>query len=199
MSAGLSVLIGIASSIVASGLFWAAFFYLRPRISISTEVARGVDTQGGSFYAIKLVNRSWRACHDLRFRLQLMKIRVIPGGQLLSASEIKVVHPEVFLLKRYSPSDREASYAFRVRTTEDIDSLWSDDQRSFLRLQVYARDAISGLPSLKIREFRYKRTDVVTGEFEFGASLEVRRGEPTRSSVHRETVADSDGIGEVEE
>ena len=102
---------------------------------------------------------------------------MVPGGQIVSARELKLARSEVFILKKFSKRDRDALYAFRVRTYSNLDQLWSDNLHSFLRLSAHAKDSVSGLPKVYETEFHDKASDVVDGEFEVGLRLTTHQSE----------------------
>ena len=165
-----SILIGVLSSLSASGLFLLVLFRLRPRIEISPEIADQSNSDGPCF-AFKFVNRSTYQAFDISIEAILITPIQVPGGPVNNAKEVVLRKSHFHELGGFSPKDKEAHYAFRVATLEDLRSLWVSDTQ-FLRVNVVARHALSGFSSVQTMVFNTK-AQIKKGKHRFGNHLNV--------------------------
>jgi hypothetical protein len=170
-----SIVIGIVSSIISS-LIWLYFFsMLRPKIEISAKIAKDINSADGKpVYIFKVINRSRRSIMNVRARLSLLKPFIVPEGQVNLATQIPLKTDDVFSLKHFDSADKNADYAFRFVTHEDLDSIWSNDEAQFIILRIYAMDSLSGLGKLFERKYMLRRDSIRKGTFVAGNSFEIK-------------------------
>jgi hypothetical protein len=185
MSLCATILTGVASSFVAALVFLGFMHCIRPKIQISTHIARRALAAGGHDYAIKVLNRSRRALLDLYPRLQIVHVTLPPGGHhLMTAESIELRRSHFFLLRGYRKSDRDAHYAVRFSTTEDLGGKWHDREHSYVRFIIKATDRISGVVDVFEMDYRGHEA-IVDGQFMTGRSMEIVAGPPVAGPVQQ--------------
>ncbi|ALQ52154.1 hypothetical protein [Nitrosomonas ureae] len=165
-----SILIGIFSSLSASGLFLIVLFKLRPIIEISPEIA-DQSNNDGPCYAFKFINRSKYQAFDISIETILITPIQVPGGPVNHVKEVILRKSHFHELGGFSPKDKEAHYAFRVATFDDLRSLWISDTQ-YLRINVVASHALSGFSSVQTMVFNTK-SQIKKGKHRFGNNLNV--------------------------
>jgi hypothetical protein len=163
----LSVVTGFAGS-----LFVVLFLYrLRPRIEFSSQISETVLDKYPC-YGFKMINRSPYPVLDVRAVLELVTRISVPGGQIYSAEDVSLINGNFFVVNKFDPSDSDANFAFRVRTTEDIRKIWTGEGQ-YLRLSVVGRHALSGFYGV-FQQCYYTKGDIKQGSHQFGLSLDVQ-------------------------
>jgi hypothetical protein len=140
----LSIIIGIMSSLAASLLFLLFLSRLKPRIVISSQIAKEKISENKIVYKIKVINKGVRSIINIKARLHLMILKVVSGGVMVRSIEIPLIRTDPLEIPGFDPKDVQASYAFRFRTYEDLDAIWNDDSTSYLRFRILAMDSLSG-------------------------------------------------------
>ncbi|NOX37708.1 MAG: hypothetical protein GXO78_09245 [Calditrichaeota bacterium] len=167
----IAILIGIFSSLIASFTFIFFLARLRPRIEISSKIAKRIGENQNPEYRIKIINRTPRSIINIKAQLHLMAPVSTPGGIIMTSKEIKLKRDEIMEISRFNKKDPLAGYAFRFVTFENIDEIWQDDTHFFLRFRIHATDSFSGFSRVFVKDYHKKRSSIKEGEFEFGNSL----------------------------
>lgn len=167
-----SVIISILTGFITSAFFLLFLSLLRPKIVISEFIAVRSDN-GKKSYVIKVINRGSRNAFNLKAELSIVTVRVIPDGIVHSTNTLKLKKDAIFTLAKLDKSNDEANYAYRFATVDDVEGLWRDDTRDFLRFKLYAQDEMSNFGKVFIKDFRTKRNTLKEGEFRFGDSVEI--------------------------
>lgn len=167
-----SLLVGVASSAMASLIFLFALFRLKPHIIISPFIADETDREGHPCYVFKIVNRTSYPIHDVQCELLIASPENVEGGVVWSNKKISLVKDRMFQLGKYSKRDKDALYAWRFSTHENVNSLWNDGHQQ-VRLKVMARHSLSGFSSAEAYTFHVKRGAIIKGSHCFGAKLGV--------------------------
>jgi len=170
----ISIIIGVLSSLTASFVFLLCLSRLRPKILISSQIAKGKTSQGETVYRIKVINKSKRTIINVKANLHLMTPKVVPGGLIVNAKMIQLKREDPMQIAMFNLKDKEASYAFRFQTYEDIETIWENDASSYLRFRIFAMDSLSSLGKVFRQDYHTKRNSIIDGEFEFGNSLEIK-------------------------
>jgi hypothetical protein len=173
-----SVLTGVGSSIVASIVFLIFLARVRPRLEISSVIAKEPSKTDPTVtvYRIKIVNRSRRPSVDLCVQVFTERRAKAPGGG--DVIVLRPLHPQIqsnMLPGRPMRlrNDRDARYARRILLKEDIESRWSDDTDDSVLVRVFARDSLSNFGRQFERRFEYKTSALVEGRFEHGMSTKI--------------------------
>ncbi|MEZ0053710.1 hypothetical protein ABIA30_004743 [Mycobacterium sp. MAA66] len=169
------LIIGFVSGTSASVTFWLAMFSLKPKISISWQIARHTTTQNQVQYRIKIVNETWRPAEDVEVKAFLRVEKALPGaggGILHQLVRIPIVESSGYTLGGYRRSDRDVRYARRILITDfDLDGHWTSDAKVLVR--VSARDSISGFRKETERIYTNALTEIRDGYFAFGKNLQI--------------------------
>ncbi len=172
-SYGLTIIIGILSSFVASLVFLFFLTRVKPNIIISKKIAKQTDSAHEVRYRIKIINKTPRYITNVNPQLHLVSLVATAGGMIKRSRRIPITPNEVVELSKFDTKDTNAEYAYRFIIDENIEELWEDDVHSFLRFRISANDSLSGFNKVFEREFHTKRNSIQEGEFEFGNSLEI--------------------------
>lgn len=167
-----SVVISILTGFITSSLFLLFLSKLRPKIVISECIAVR-DEDGKQRYVIKVINRGTRNAINLKAELSMVAVRIVPDGNVYSTRTLTLNKDAIFTLAKLDMSNDEANYAYRFATIDDVEGIWRDDSREFLRFKLYAQDEMSNFGKVFAQDFRTKRNTIKKGEFRFGESLDV--------------------------
>ena len=166
-----NIVVGIVSGVLSSVVFFFMLRRIRPQIEISPVIAK--LSQGGyTYYDFKIINLSKRAAINIQAHLVLATQTNVEGGPIYKTVGIELTKNTFFELGPFFEEDRDAYYALRFTTVEDIDTMWANDS-SHLRLRVMATDAETGFSRAFMRDFRIKRSAIKAGQHEFGKSLAI--------------------------
>jgi hypothetical protein len=167
----INIVVGVLSGLLSSALFFFLLRGLRPEIEISPAIAR--STQGGyTYYDFKIVNRSSRSAINVQAHLVLATQTNVQGGPIYKTLGIELTRNTFFELGAFSEEDKDAAYALRFTTVEDIEGMWANES-IHLRMRVMATDSESGFSKSFMHDFRVKRNAIQDGQHEFGRSLAV--------------------------
>jgi hypothetical protein len=171
MSLLLNIVVGVASGVLSSALFFFLLRRLRPQIQISPLIAKTLQ-DGHTYYDFKIINCSRRSAINIQAHLVLATQTNVEGGPIYKTRGIDLTNNVFFELGPFSKTDSDAYYALRFTTVQDINGLWVSDA-SHLRLRIMATDAESGFSRAFMYDFRVKRNAIRLGQHEFGRSLAV--------------------------
>jgi hypothetical protein len=169
----LSGVIGVISSLVASGVFLLAISKLRPKLFVSPKISKTKDDKGNTVYFVKVINRTRYPVIGVNVRMYLATPQNVSGGTAYKHRAIELRMPNVMELSPFDRKDKDAKYAVRFTVAEDLDALWSQDETARVRFQIYATHSLTGFGKAVDQFYYQKRTDLVDGEFKFGNSLEI--------------------------
>lgn len=169
----LSLLSGVISGVVASGVFYLYMTRLRPNIFICDLIAKSSNDKG-TFFAFKIYNSSNRFdILDLKAELLLKTPFNSDGGQNFRISKIDLVRDKVMILPRCSKkNNKEGDFALILTTREDIDQLWNSDSQH-IEFHIQAKHSFSGATKSYTKKFYTKRTSIKEGMFTFGKTNSV--------------------------
>jgi hypothetical protein len=165
-----NLLIGVASSLVASTLFIGLLYRLRPNIAISSEIARHTQSNGSYGYGFKFINRSIYPAIDVQVEIALYTPRAIANGQI-NDSEVLVNYKRFSVDAQNDPTEAYSN-EFWVTYTGRLEQRWKDDSQ-YLVVRIIARHALSQFSSVRTQHFNRKETCVKDGQFANGSSLRV--------------------------
>lgn len=171
---GLSIVTGVLASLAASLIFWFGVQRVKPRLAISTEIARTPrdGVQDECRFRFKILNLSRRAAVDLQIRAYIDTPRKVPGGEIRVMKPLRVHSTPGSVLPGRKKGDAQARHARRIRFDVDLDEIWTDEQHDSLIVRVYARDGSSGYVSEYEQTYPLRRC-IKDGSFEFGDSMKV--------------------------
>ena len=166
----LAILVGLITSVI--------FFYIlskfRPKIDISKAIAKGADKKDGRpIYRIKVINRTKYPIIDIKAQLHIFENQQTANGEIWKSMTIELKRSDPIVIDKYDKSDRDALYAYRFVTYNDLEALWGYDNVQFLRFRIYARHALSGFGTFAYQDFRLKRNSIKVGDFSKGDTFEI--------------------------
>jgi hypothetical protein len=163
--------LSIITGFIGSLLVVLYLYRLRPNIEISKYISERV-IDGKTRYGFKMINRSSYPVLDVRIVLELVSPISVPGGHVYSATKIELVNGHFFVVKKFDRSDKDADFAFRVGTFEDIRSIWTGEGQ-YLRISIVGRHALSGFYGVFQQRY-YTKGDIKSGLHQFGISVDVQ-------------------------
>ena len=159
---------------VAALVFLFFISRLRPTIIISERIAKGQSSAGKTCFRIKIINKTQRPIIYIKAQLHLISPSVVPQGVILKSKNIQLRRSNPMEISGFDRKDKEAKYAFRFLTYENLDVIWENDTRSYLRFQIFAVDSLSGFGKVFTQDYHMKRNILTDGDFEFGDSLDIK-------------------------
>ena len=166
------ILTGVLSSLVASSLFLFILLRLRPKIEISPYIAVQ-ERKKGTAYIIKIINKTQREIIDIQSELVVATPINVMDGTITTIKRLKLETPNSFYMNKYDKKDRNAEYAGRYLTYEDIDLKWPDDSVSYLQFRILAKDSLSGFSNYFHHSFYVKENCLIKGSHKFGDNLDI--------------------------
>ena len=162
----------ILCSIVASFIFlFLVLLFFKPKVRISPFVCKGKFMEDDSieYYFIKLVNVSLFSAYDISIELLEVDRYPTSNGQMNNRFRpLTLVLNHVSHIPGYRPSwiRKNAPYAIRVRTTEDLANILANDHKSVM-VKISLRHGLTGL--VKVHSKEYTDCDQVkNGKFNYG-------------------------------
>ena len=150
-----STIIGVLSGIIASLVFFHLLTRIRPKLQISDKIAKKKSSGTSEVaYKIKVINKTHHPIINVKAQLHLVTPVVVPGGILLKTREIPLKRNEILCIEKFDSNDEQAKYAFRFVTYENIDDIWKEDEKSFLRFRVIATDSFSGFTKVFVKDYQ---------------------------------------------
>lgn len=169
----IGIVVGILSSFLASGIFLIYINRLKPKIEISPEISYYKDETETFYYVIKILNKGKRNVINVKVKLSIIKEIIISGGRVNRAKKLNLKTDEIVCIPLYSKKDTDAKYAFRIRCSDNLKEIWSNEKNSYLRFRVIAEDTISG--STEVFEMKYfTHSCIQEGQFEWGDSFKIK-------------------------
>jgi hypothetical protein len=165
----LALLIGISTN----AIFLLLLSVIRPKVAISRKIAKGKSRTGRDIYRIKIINKTQHPIVDIKAQLHLLTNYQTHNGDIFKAKQLKLVQSEPLTISGFNKRDRDADYAYRFVTYEDLGEVWSDDTAGFLRLRIFSRHSITGFGSVVQQDFRVKRVSIMEGDFAKGNSFAI--------------------------
>ena len=167
----------VVSGIVASFIFlFLVLIFFKPKILISPHICKGRlnDTDPSDYYFIKVVNISFFSAYDLKFELLQTDKYIAENGQMHTRNTpLMLVADKASHIPGYLPSRlrKNAPYAVRIRTTENLIELLRNDYKS-IKIKVSLRHGLTGLSKVKTKEYT-DTSQVKNGRFKYGLKFGV--------------------------
>lgn len=166
------LLTGIVSSLCASGVFVFLMYSMRPKLQLSTEIAKTIF-EGQTVYSFKVINTGRRDAISLIAELLLIQPNVVEGGIGYNIIDIPLVRNKLFHIRPLSKVGDKFGAVFEFITTENIDDEWIKFQNSYLLFRLTAQDSLSLFYHVFSREFESPGKSIVIGRFAKGAKMNI--------------------------
>lgn len=167
----LGIVISIITGVISSYLFLMYFLNRkRVKIEISSYISK-VTFEGQTNYFFKFINKTNSEIFDIRIEPTFYKQVGGVGGMNIQGKDIVLKDNFISYIPCKKRSDSNSLHAMRVRTTEDIESNWSDTS-SYIRLTVIAKHSLSGFTDIFVKDF-YSKDAITTKKFKAGDALDV--------------------------
>jgi hypothetical protein len=164
-----AIVIGVLSSVLASGVWLVVLRGLRPKIEISPVLVEDPGPQ--PCFRIKVINKSRRAVVDIAFELVIMRPERTKGGTVNMRKVVRVAGPPPLVLAGKGRGRDDNTY--RIRVDADLRGILEQDESRFVRLRVFGRDSLSGLGRVADREYHEPAAEIITGKYVKGPTFEV--------------------------
>jgi len=162
-----SFVIGAAGSLTASFAFiYFLFYYHRPELRISPQIAKRINAAGKSLYTFKISNetRSYPLI-DITVELILATPRDIPKGKIHDI-EILARQQRFSLDRRNEPS--EPSGHETSMTFGNLENRWTQDNQH-LEVRVLVRHGLTQFSRVFSQTYRTRSACIQMGQFEDGS------------------------------
>lgn len=170
------ILLALLLGVVSSGIFFLVLKRLRPSVKVSPVIAKGQSLGKRTVYRVKIINKTRAPLIDIQAQLHVFEDYPSQGGAIWKTVPIQLQRASPISIGPYDKKDPDADYAYRFLTFEDLDSVWSDDSKQFLRFRLLCRSAFSGISGFFQQDYKLpKRTSLVEGDFSKGDTFEVTR------------------------
>lgn len=166
-----SIIAGIVSGLISSGLFFWIMSRLQPKMLISECICKGED-KNGTFYGFKILNLTKHNIIDLRLEVQLKTPFNSNGGSNFSMEWIKLKKDYILQFPKYDPNDKNADYALIVATRDNLEELWCDPAQH-LEMRIYGKHALSGIRKSFTQKYYTKKNCIKAGLFNFGKTFDI--------------------------
>jgi hypothetical protein len=165
--------LAIFVGLTANGMFLFIISRFRPKIDISQHIAYRLDKNGQPVYRIKVINRTKHPIVDIKAQLHVFRSRQTATGEIWVSTSINFKQSDPIMIDKHDKIDKDANYAYRFVTYENIDNIWNDENIQFLRFRIYAKHSISGFGKFVSKDYRLKRNTIKEGEFSKGDTFEI--------------------------
>ena len=167
-----SLVTGLVSSICASIVFVFLMYTLRPKLKLSSKIAK-TSFEGKTVYAFKVANMGTRDAYSINAELFIIQPHPVEGGIGYNIIELPLVRRKLFHIRPLAKIGDKFGGVFEFITIEDLDAEWRKFENSYLLFRVYAQDSISMFSRVFTAEFDAPEAAIVAGRFAKGASMKI--------------------------
>lgn len=165
----------ILSSVIASFVFlFLVLLVFKPKIRISPFICKGKFASDDplDYFFIKIINISFFSAYDAKFELLLVDKYPTTNGQMnCRLTDLSLVSDSISNIKGYRPSwiRKNAPYALRIRTKDDLSAILTNDYKSVM-IKVSLRHGLTGLAKVHTRDYT-DINQIKNGKFEYGLNF----------------------------
>lgn len=169
-----NLFLSVYTGIGASYLFLRFYlFYKKPKIIISDYICEH-EIDGKKNFLFKFVNKTDVELYDLRVEASILTPFNEGDGKHLRGKPISFIRSNIDFLPKKTNKDDYNLHAIRIRTTDDIKSIWSSSESaSYLRLTIIAKHSLSGFNRVFTKDFLDHKKIVTDKMFKKGDCLDV--------------------------
>lgn len=162
---------GVLSSIIASILLKKS----KPKLIISSEIAKSIDDKGNYNYRVKIVNQSKSYVKIVSICAYLMTRTNAEGGSVLNSKPVKIINKNIGFIDPYNEEDTDSKYAIRIGLDCNLEKIWTEDQFTFLEIKICCENESNGSGKVFCKCYNKKNTSIIYGEFETHKNISVRK------------------------
>ena len=166
-----TILYNMLCSIAGSFIFlFLILLFFKPKVLVSPFICKGkFMNEEPLFYFIKIINISLFSAYDVK--VELLKVDWSPAGKNQMNNRftsLSLVSDKISHIPGYRPSwiRKNAPYAIRIRTTENLSELLADDYKSVM-VKISLRHGLTGLVKICSKEY-VDISQVKPGKFKYG-------------------------------
>lgn len=165
----ISFIFSLATGIVAS-IFSTIFLYMmKPRVEISSIIAKQTDTKGNHFYGIKVINKGRCAIKNIDVTWEILIPKRVSGEIRYEFIPIELRK----VAKYIDGKNRKNRNTYIYNTKENVEEMWADPTNWQILFKMYCEHAIFSTGRQFEKIYYYKPTDIVEGVFRAGNSLDI--------------------------
>ena len=166
------MILNVLCSLIGSFIFlFLVLIMFKPKIVISPFVCKGkfANADPSFYYFIKVINISLFSAYDVN--VELLQIDYYPAGKgQMNTRQISLslVEGSIRKIPGYRPSwiRKNAPYAVKVRTTENLEEILAQDAKA-IAVKVSLRHGLTGLVKVGSKEYN-DESQVKMGKFAYG-------------------------------
>lgn len=176
-----SYVIEIIGSIIFSIMGLFIIWFLRPKVRISSKIAKQVKDDGSIIYSIKVINKSYIfQLIDVNFELSMLKPVSSPKGMNLAIRKIPLKSEHIWYLSRRRLRTKETNFATYalILSVEDYDLIneWKQEHGAFLDVKVIAKNNFSGITGIQRERYNHYSC-IKKGQFCHGSSMDIENSD----------------------
>lgn len=168
----MSFVSSLLTSVLASFIFlFIVLILYKPKLRVSPHICKGKfqSSDPNDYYFIKIVNTSIFSAYDINMELfEIDKYPTTNGQMNVRHKPLSLVLSKVSNIDGYKPGwiTKNASYAVRVRTSENLNAILMDDYKSVI-IKISLRHGLTGLVKVITQEYT-DCSQIKKGKFEYG-------------------------------
>lgn len=162
----------LLTNLSASFVFlFLVLIFFKPKIIISPYICKGkyLGADQTDYYFIKIINISIFSAYDVSIELLEVDSYPMPNGQMNKRFRpLSLILHKVSHIAGYRPSwiRKNAPYALRIRTSENLEKILNDDYKAVM-IKVSSRHGLTGLVKIHSKEY-VDITQLKKGKFSYG-------------------------------
>lgn len=170
--------LGIVFTSFFTSFISAIFFLLmmkqfKPNILISPEIAQSFDSYGKEKYTIKVINKTKYNIYDIEAQLHIVRQECTPTGCIEKTEIIAFKRENPFILTKFDKKDKNANYAYRFLTYENLNLICATNNINSLRFRLICKHELSGILGYFNHEYIIRGNFIKNGNFIVGDSFEI--------------------------
>lgn len=176
--------LGVFTGLISSLIFLTILSFLKPRISISNEIAEKSNNTNSSLYVFKIVNKSpFFKVYDVTLKVYAKKIVASSNGEDEEIGEVKLRMDYQRILHRFNTKHyfqefingkkrlkSRTDYAAQFSTFIDLSDTLT--QGKYIEIEVYAKHALTGFSKIFTTKYKHPN-NIVKGSFCSGNTFKI--------------------------
>lgn len=162
------IIVPLFTGIIASLSSVLLLHSIKPRIEISSKIAKQKDSRGKTYFGVKVVNKSKSAIKNINVSWEILIPQNVPGGVRYETITLKLRKE-----RTYIEGKRENKNVYIFNTEDNIQNLWSDSRHMYVLFRIYCEHAVFSTGKLFKQKYMFKKNDIIDGTFEAGDSMKI--------------------------